>query len=92
MLQIKLILDDDEAWPDLKIKEFHHLGNDAKPIQVATLEDGLQSGRPSVAIRIDLNDGQIIVAETTARLFCLASKAIMAKYPNLFVDNDSSKH
>lgn len=89
MLGMSIILDGDEAWPDLRNKKFHHVGNGAKPIQVATLTGGLQSGRPSVAIRIDLDDGQIIVAETTARLFCSAAKAIMVKYPDLFVDGNS---
>jgi hypothetical protein len=61
-----------------------HLGNGAKPIQVAVLDGGLVSGRPSVAIRLDLPDGQVVVAETTARLFVMAGRAISAKYPQLF--------
>lgn len=83
-------LDGDEAWPDLQDKEIIHLGNGAPPIQVAVLEGGMKSGRPSVAFRIDLPDGKVVIAETTARLFCAAARAIMAKYPNLFDDTPQS--
>lgn len=83
---IPLIIDmrGDNAWPDLKDKPLIHLGNGAPPIRVAVLEGGLTSGRPSVAIRLDLPDGQTVVAETSARLFCTAAKAIMGKFPDLF--------
>jgi hypothetical protein len=54
-------------------------------IQVAVIEGGLESGLPSIAIRIDLPDGRTsVVAETTARLFCMAARIVMAKYPDLF--------
>jgi hypothetical protein len=51
---------------------------------VAVLDGGMKSGRPSVAIRLDLPDGRTVVAETSARLFCVAARAIMAKHPELF--------
>ncbi|MGH6967771.1 MAG: hypothetical protein ACREEN_01525 [Stellaceae bacterium] len=81
MIQMNVILNGDNCWPDLKDKKIIHLANDAPPMQVALLDGGLQSGRPSVALRVDLPDGQVLVAETTARLFCAAARAIMAKYP-----------
>lgn len=84
MISMNIILDGDRAWPDLNSKEVIHLGQGAPPISVAVLEMGLASGRPSVAIRIDLPDGRVVVAETTARLFCGAANAIMARYPGLF--------
>lgn len=87
MIGMTIILNGDNAWPDLQDKDIIHLANDAPPLQVATLDGGLASGRPSVAIRIDLPDGKTIVAETTARLFCSAAKAIQAKYPDLFKDD-----
>jgi hypothetical protein len=85
MIGMNIKLDGDNVWPDLRDKTIIHLGQDAPPISVAVLNGGLASGRPSVAIRIDLPDGQTVVAETTARLFCTAAKAIMARYPDLFV-------
>lgn len=83
MIAMKIILEGDGCWPDLadnpnliEVKD----GN----MEVALLDKGMASGRPSVAFRIDLPDGKIVFAQTTARLFCMAAKAFMAKYPDLF--------
>ena len=86
MIPMVIKLDGDAAWPELVGKDVIHLGNGAPAIQVAVLEAGMSSGRPSIAIRIDLPDGRFVIAETTARLFCTAGKAIMARYPDLFED------
>lgn len=86
MLQMILKLEGDDAWPDLLHKQFIHLGSDAPPMQVAVLDGGMASGQPSVGIRLDLPDGQTIVAETSARLFVCAARAIEAKFPDLFKD------
>lgn len=56
------------------------------PIHVALLDGGMASGRPSVAIRLDLPDGKSVVAQTSARLFVTAARAIMARHPDLFKD------
>jgi hypothetical protein len=85
MIAMNINLNGDNAWSDIRDKEIIHLANGSPPIGVAVLNSGLASGRPSVAIRIDLPDGRTVVAETTARLFCGAARAIMAKYPDLFV-------
>lgn len=87
MIPMTIIMKGDNAWPDLAGKDVIHLSNGAPPLQVAVLDGGMQSGRPSVALRVDLPDGKVVIAETTARLLCTAAKAIMAKYPDLFVDN-----
>ena len=87
MIPFNIILDGDNAWPDLKDKEVVHLGQGAPAIQVAVLDGGMASGRPSVAIRIDLPDGRSVIAETSARLFCSAGRAVTARYPDLFSDN-----
>lgn len=73
-------------WPDLKRANCIHLGNDAPPIKLAVLDKGTQSGQPSIALRIDLPDGKTVIAETAARLFCAAARAIIARYPDLFAD------
>lgn len=73
-------------WPDLEREKCIHLESDAPPIKVAVLEKGMATGRPSIALRIDLPDGQTVIAETSARLFCTAARAIMARYPKLFQD------
>lgn len=87
MLQIILTFDGDNAWPDLREKTVLHLANGAPPIQVAVLDGGTTQGRPSIAVRLDLPDGQTVIAETTARLFVTAARAIWAKYPDLFKDH-----
>jgi hypothetical protein len=87
MNQLVIKLNGDNAWPDLQDKDVIHIADGGPPIQVAILDHGMTSGRPSVAIRIDIPDGRTIIAETTARLFCNAAKAFMAKYPDLFIDH-----
>jgi hypothetical protein len=84
MLGLIIKLNGDAAWPDLRGKPFIQLGDGSKPIEVTTLEEGMKSGRPSVAIRLTLPDGRAVIAETSARLFCSAARAIMARYPDLF--------
>jgi hypothetical protein len=89
MIPMTINLNGDNIWPDLREKKFVHLrGHDGASgesrIQVAVLDGGMKSGLPSVAIRLDLPDGKTVVAETSARLFCTAARAIMAQYPNLF--------
>lgn len=89
MIGMNIILDGDNAWPDLKpplTKQLIHVANDAPPIQVAVLDGGAVSGRPTVAIRVDMPNGQVLIAETTARLFVMAGRAIAARYPRLFED------
>lgn len=83
---MSVIFNGDNAWPDLRDKDFIHLGNGAAPIQVAVLEMGMKSGRPSISIRIDLPDGQTVIAEASARSFVLAARMINAKYPGLLND------
>jgi hypothetical protein len=41
----------------------------------------MQSGKPSVCFRIDLPDGRVVLAETSALLFCRAAEAIVARFP-----------
>jgi hypothetical protein len=75
--------------PELKIElnsegKLTHLKN--KPIHVAEIEmitalpQGMQSGRTSVAIIIPLKDGSYVYAETSLRLFQLATAAFTGKY------------
>jgi hypothetical protein len=87
MISMTIKLDGDNAWPELQNKPYIHFADDAPPIQVAVLDAGMTSGRPSVALRLDLPDGQTVIAETSARLFCTSARAIMAKYPDLFKDD-----
>lgn len=82
MLGLKVTLDGDDAWPDLREKRdsIIHLSNDAPPLQVLGLSGGMQSGRPSVALRLDLPCGCVVVAETSMVLFLAAAQALRARY------------
>ena len=84
MTALNINLNGDGAWPDLKDKPVIHLGEGAPPIGLVVLDGGMSSGRPSVALRLELPDGQTVIAEMSARLFCSAAHTIMAKYPKLF--------
>jgi hypothetical protein len=85
MIPFNIILDGAGAWPDLAGKNV--FSGNIKGL--AVLKAGTRSGRPSVALRIEtVDDGEIIIAQTTARLFCSAARAIMARYPDLFEGED----
>jgi hypothetical protein len=82
MPSLHLILDGEGAWPDLAKAEavVIHLADDAV-VAVAGLAGGMQSGKPSVAFRIDLpEDGHIVLWETSLALFLSAADALKARY------------
>lgn len=87
MVAMSINLNGDNAWPDLKNNPNLINVPEATPIAVAVLDGGMASGRPSVAFRIDLPDGKIILFQTSARLYCSLAKTIEAKHPDLFVDH-----
>jgi hypothetical protein len=84
---IDLHLSGDGAFPELKgligTDQVIHLGNDAPAIGIGVLEGGMTSGMPSVCFRLRLPDGRFVLAETSARLFVTAGRAIEAKFPEL---------
>ena len=61
-----------------------HVTND---LAVAVLDKGMQTGRPSIMLRVPLADGTVAIVETSARVWCAVATAIKAKYPNL-LDGD----
>lgn len=87
MSAINTIMRGDGAFADLSKEPEKAVFVPAdSPIHVALLDGGMMSGRPSVAIRLDLPDGKSVVAQTSARLFVAAARAIMARHPDLFQD------
>ena len=74
------IIFDEPAWPELADNP---LVRDGLIAGLAVLDKGMGSGRPSVALRIEV-EGKPVIAQTSARLFCTAARAIMVKYPDLF--------
>lgn len=79
MPALNVTFDGDNAWPDLATRPIHNHNGE---IAVAVLDKGMASGKPSVAIRLDI-DGGSVIAQTSAALFVQAARMIQARYPNL---------
>lgn len=77
--RIDLKVHGDGAWPDLEAKpdrvHWQH------GFSMCGLTAGMESGRPSVAIRIDLPDGRVVVAECSLGLLEMAVRALRAAHP-----------
>jgi len=82
MIALKVNLNGDGCWPDLENKTTLEADN----LELALLDRGTHEGHPSVTLRLDIEHNRVILAQTTARLFCTAAKMIMARHPNLFDD------
>jgi len=78
MIGLDLQLEGDNCWPELKEKGFI----EGEVSGIAGLPHGTVEGRPSVTVRIELPDGQTVLAETTLRLFLAAARALLARYGN----------
>ncbi len=86
-MPVMSVILDEPAWPDLGgpgpngiAENVIWLGAGAPPIQIAALEQGMTGGAPSVAIRFDLPDGRIVVAETSLKLFQAANAILLGKF------------
>lgn len=80
MPALDIILDGDSAWPELATREEDIIHLPSAVLSVAVLPGGMASGRPSVAIRVDLPDGRVLIAETSWALLGAAARAIAARY------------
>lgn len=79
MPALNVHLDGDTCRPDL-IEKRDQIVHVTDGMEVAALPGGMESGRPSVALRIPLPDGQVVIAETSMRLFLGAARAFAARY------------
>jgi hypothetical protein len=50
---------------------------------VAILDEGMESGLPSVMFQLKLPDGTTVIAQQTARQMVILGRMIMARYPTL---------
>jgi hypothetical protein len=79
---IHIVLDAENAWPELREKlasgQLIHLDGSAV-LQMGLLEGGMASGAPSVAIRFDLPDGQSVIAETSWAVLASAVRTLAAR-------------
>lgn len=77
VLKLQFVGDGDGAWPDLVGKKVHHV---TTTIGVAGLPGGMESGKPSVSLRLELDDGSTVLAETSLVIFLAAADALRARY------------
>ena len=80
MIALTLKMEGDGAWPDMSEKLAEGKVLRSESIEMAVLKGGMASGKPSVAIRIDLDDDSVVFAETSLALFLSAADAFKAKY------------
>ena len=78
MQSIELNVNGQGVWPDLHDTPSVMLSE--TPIKIACLPSVRRSGVPVVAIRLDLPDGQIVIAQTSLPVFQQAAKTIEAAH------------
>lgn len=78
MIPLILDMDGDNAWPDLRDHQDRVIGV-VETFRIARLSRGMTSGETSVAIRIDLPDGRVVIAQTSLRLLTMAVRAFEAR-------------
>jgi hypothetical protein len=71
---------DPPLWPQDKPKAFVDAG---VLVDVAVLDEGMESGLPSVMIQLKLPDGTVVIAQQTARQIVTLGKMIDIRYPGL---------
>lgn len=62
---VRVHLDGDGCWKDLNDKTVYQ----TVKMELASLSAGMAGGRPSVALRIDLTDDVVVMAECSLDLF-----------------------
>lgn len=64
----------DGCWPDLAEKEVIMV----EDFSAATLPHGMSNGSASVSFRIDLPDGRVVLAQTSAALLLILAEVVRA--------------
>lgn len=72
-------LEGDASWPDLEQKIAADQIIEIDHIEVALLPGGMASGKASVAIRLNLPDGRVVIAQTSQELFDAAARAFRGR-------------
>lgn len=70
--------DEKIKWPEAEVSSHVTEG-----LSVAVLDKGTASGRPSLMMRVPLEDGTVAIVEMTARHWNAVNAAIMGRYPDL---------
>jgi hypothetical protein len=83
MPAIHVNFEGDGAWPDLQGPDAPELIHILSDWHLAVLENGMASGLPSLALRFDLPDGRVMIAETSLAVWAAATAALRGRYPHL---------
>ena len=73
MPALQVVLDGDNCWPDLRAGFI-----EGEWVGIARLRSGTVAGKATVTVRIQLPDGQTVLAETTLALLEGAVRAFRA--------------
>ena len=80
MLTFHPILEPEKHWSDLLDKEVIYLGNEASPIEIVAMSEGMASGRTSISMRLGLPDGRVVILETALYELANAVRKIQARF------------
>lgn len=73
---VKLHLNGDGCWPDLKTAAMPPHG---VLMEVAYLKGGMVGGNPSITMRCTMDDGSEVLIETSARMFVTLAAGIKGR-------------
>ncbi|MGK7907789.1 MAG: hypothetical protein AB4040_11260 [Synechococcus sp.] len=80
MLTFHTILEPEEHWEDLLEKEVIYLGDEAPPVEIVAMPEGMASGRTSISMRLDLPDGRVVIVETALHELANAVRTIQERF------------
>lgn len=84
MTSLSIHLDGDGCWPDVaELRERGRLIDamgSGTSVEVAVLTRGTTGGRESITFRVNLEDGRVLLFETTWRLLHTTARAIEGRY------------
>ena len=66
----------DGLFGDFKDRKIIHLGADAPPLRISVLERGMKSGKASLGIGFELPSGEVVLAETSLKVFLAAADVL----------------
>jgi hypothetical protein len=76
---LRIFPDVDGQWGDVEDgRKVHHLRGEG--LAIGGLAGGMKSGAASVMVRVDLPNGETVLAETSLALFLSAADALKARH------------
>lgn len=58
------------------------MGEDSRAIHIGGLPHGMESGKTSICLMLELPDGTLLLTETSLQLFLTAARILAAAYPH----------